>query len=695
MLIYLGDLCYFHEWDNIQPIPLNIGYIAAYLKNKHPETSIELFKDPIKLQNRISQNAPDILALSHYEWNSNLNLLILKKMKEKNPNTITVMGGPNFETYDLEWIAQFFQERPNLDAYIAGEGEFSFTRFVELLDTYEKRLTTIPVEELPASVFFFDKISNKIINNPTNFVERLDLTNHPSPYLTGILDPFLDDPHLAPIIETNRGCPYACTFCNWGNATQSKINQFSINTVNKEIQYIAKRTKNSTGFMYIADANFGILKRDLEIAKVIRDCTDKEHYPQHVFIYFAKNTTDTIVNIASILKTVTSMSMSKQTMNQDVLMNIKRKNIPVEQYDDLREKCHDKGIETYCELIYALPGENYQSFIDGVRESARNNVSVTIYANLMLHGTEQSTKLSRKQYGIKTAYRIIPRYISSHDELPSLEYEEVVVETNTLPRNDFFRIRFFQFLFYIFRSEIFLELTHSLYINGLDYVTLIEHIAQDEKNWTPKIKQLFNDFYQNAKDELFADKKLEFTLEEIKKTRIHNKALNPFYMSKIITSTELIYDFKLYLLECFTRFFGNHLKDTNINELKQTVNFAFDKLVNYENLNNRKILSINYDISAWLDDPAKLPLEEFRVLEPIKYVFELDDYILSSLEKVKGFSNDLTETVYRLRTNEMGPTGDKIFCYKRTPLSAQVIESIKISKREASRRHVELAERSV
>jgi hypothetical protein len=548
---------------------------------------------------------------------------------------------------------------------------------------------------LPASVFFFDKISNKIINNPTNFVERLDLTNHPSPYLTGILDPFLDDPHLAPIIETNRGCPYACTFCNWGNATQSKINQFSINTVNKEIQYIAKRTKNSTGFMYIADANFGILKRDLEIAKVIRDCTDKEHYPQHVFIYFAKNTTDTIVNIASILKTVTSMSMSKQTMNQDVLMNIKRKNIPVEQYDDLREKCHDKGIETYCELIYALPGENYQSFIDGVRESARNNVSVTIYANLMLHGTEQSTKLSRKQYGIKTAYRIIPRYISSHDELPSLEYEEVVVETNTLPRNDFFRIRFFQFLFYIFRSEIFLELTHSLYINGLDYVTLIEHIAQDEKNWTPKIKQLFNDFYQNAKDELFADKKLEFTLEEIKKTRIHNKALNPFYMSKIITSTELIYDFKLYLLECFTRFFGNHLKDTNINELKQTVNFAFDKLVNYENLNNRKILSINYDISAWLDDPAKLPLEEFRVLEPIKYVFELDDYILSSLEKVKGFSNDLTETVYRLRTNEMGPTGDKIFCYKRTPLSAQVIESIKISKREASRRHVELAERSV
>ena len=43
----------------------------------------------------------------------------------------------------------------------------------------------------------------------------------------------------------------------------------------------------------------------------------------------------------------------------------------------------------------------------------------------------------------------------------------------------------------------------------------------------------------------------------------------------------------------------------------------------------------------------------------------------------------------------MGPTGDKIFCYKRTPLFSEITENIKISKREAMRRHVELAERSI
>ena len=108
--IYLADLCYFHEWDNLQPIPLNVGYITAYLLDKHPEATTELFKDPIKLQKRISEQPPKVLALSHYDWNTNLNLAILRHAKEKNSDIITVMGGPNFEMNDLEWILKFFEE---------------------------------------------------------------------------------------------------------------------------------------------------------------------------------------------------------------------------------------------------------------------------------------------------------------------------------------------------------------------------------------------------------------------------------------------------------------------------------------------------------------------------------------------------------------------------------------------------------
>ena len=44
----------------------------------------------------------------------------------------------------------------------------------------------------------------------------MDLTLIPSPYLSGRLDQFLDG-KLMPVIQTNRGCPFSCTFCRGTN----------------------------------------------------------------------------------------------------------------------------------------------------------------------------------------------------------------------------------------------------------------------------------------------------------------------------------------------------------------------------------------------------------------------------------------------------------------------------------------------
>ena len=695
MLIYLCDLAYFHKWDNIQPIPLNVGYIAAYLKERHPEIVIEIFKEPQKILNRISEQPPDILAMSHYEWNSNLNLAVLKHMKQKNPSTITVMGGPSFQPYDSLWINEFFQKRPNLDAYITNEGEWSFNRFVELLQENDNKLLQIPFDELPSTVYCMDKNSDKVINNPKNFVKRLDLTNHPSPYLTGVLDDSLNDPHLAPVMETNRGCPYECTFCNWGNATKASINQFSLDTVKKEMEYIAKNTRNTKGFFYVGDANFGILKRDQKIADIINECSKKYDFPKHIYIYFAKNANDTIVNIASTLRSVTMMNLSRQTMNKDVLEYIKRDNISTEMFDDLQQKCYEKGIETFCELIYALPGETYQSFIDGVIETCNTGVDdIALFPHTMLLGAESSTRPYKEKYGLKTAYRVLPRYVNDDDDLPVLEYEEVVVETDCFSREDFWSVRLFQFVFVILKSEIFIELAYSLSTNGSNHAELANLIIKDKENWTPKVKKLFDDFKQSAKDEFLEENetKIEFTLEDIKLARKRNKALNPLYQSRIASNTELNSELKSYLLDVIDRFFAND-SSKNLRELKQAMRFGFDKLTNYEKLESGKTISYEYDITSWLDDPEKSPLERFHVSEPITYNFEVDDDILLNLEKLNKISSDLTEIVYRLRANEMGPTGDRIFCYKRIELSDGTIDSQRISKREAIRHHVEIAAR--
>ena len=222
MRIYLADLNYLYDWDNIRPVPLGIGYVAAYLLDRIPNHEVELFKDPTELLKRLREESPDVLALSHYEWNSNLDTGVIKRAKEINPKTITVMGGPNFHANEPEWISDFFHKRPWLDLYISGEGEWSFTRLIELLAECGGDLEAIPFKAYPASFFLPDRSLGKVINNPLNVVARLDLATVPSPYLTGLMDPFLSDPRLSGIIETNRGCPYSCAFCCWGNATQSK-----------------------------------------------------------------------------------------------------------------------------------------------------------------------------------------------------------------------------------------------------------------------------------------------------------------------------------------------------------------------------------------------------------------------------------------------------------------------------------------
>ena len=129
MNIYFGDLAYLGKNNYTTPIPLNAGFISSYV-NKHLPVKIKIFKDPNKLLDTINEKCPDILALTCYNWNTNLNFAIAKKSKKNNPNLKIIMGGPAFVTEDNEWIEQFFLTNPFIDLFIVREGEYSFLKCV-------------------------------------------------------------------------------------------------------------------------------------------------------------------------------------------------------------------------------------------------------------------------------------------------------------------------------------------------------------------------------------------------------------------------------------------------------------------------------------------------------------------------------------------------------------------------------------
>jgi radical SAM superfamily enzyme YgiQ (UPF0313 family) len=66
-----------------------------------------------------------------------------------------------------------------------------------------------------------------------------------SPYLDGTFEELVARGEIGPIgvavLETNRGCPFACTFCDWGQATQSKVNELPSERVTRELTWLAQR----------------------------------------------------------------------------------------------------------------------------------------------------------------------------------------------------------------------------------------------------------------------------------------------------------------------------------------------------------------------------------------------------------------------------------------------------------------------
>ena len=161
----------------------------------------------------------------------------------------------------------------------------------------------------------------------------------PSPYQMGVFNNIIkNNPDVlwSMTVETNRGCPHRCTFCDWGTVTYGKINKFGLNRVAEDIAWAER---NKVGFIFNADANFGMFKeRDIEIAKMFRKAADNGRL-EAVNVQYSKNSTEVIFEIAQILGDISrGVTLSVQSMNEPTLKAIKRKNMSINKISDQIEK---------------------------------------------------------------------------------------------------------------------------------------------------------------------------------------------------------------------------------------------------------------------------------------------------------------------------------------------------------------------
>jgi 2-(S-pantetheinyl)-carbapenam-3-carboxylate methyltransferase len=375
----------------------------------------------------------DVVGFSCYVWNFRRQMKIASLIRRRFPNCLVVAGGPHIPNRS----AQFCREYPFVDVLVHGEGEAPFA------EVLRRRLRPEPEWHSVEGITYRIGDTSVQIESPATHGSGVQTG---SPYLRGHLKNAIELCHAREtrfyaLWETNRGCPYSCTFCDWGSATMSRIRSVPMEQIRRDIEYFGRhRIPN----LFICDANFGILPRDVEIARLLAESREKYGYPQQVRVNFAKESNDRVFEISSIFdrrEMLMGTTLSMQSMDTDVLAAVERRNIGFESFQRLSRRYRNAGIHTYSELIVGLPNETRRTFENGIGSllDGGNHDDIRVFDFMILPNSPVNDEASFARYGLRTVRR--PFYLDAPEG--ENEIGDFVVETATMPGADWVHCQVF------------------------------------------------------------------------------------------------------------------------------------------------------------------------------------------------------------------------------------------------------------
>lgn len=473
-------------------LPLASGLLSSFCKTS-PEIRdnyeiniLFLREDPVRMVGELSN--PAVVAFSCYVWNFGASLTLAELVKRQFPQSLIVFGGPQVPKQEHR-IKFTFDTYPFVDVLVASEGEYTFA------DLLGARLEGRHFSAVQG-------ISFRSANEPRGFTStprraRVDLNAIPSPFLDGTFDRLIKEygPYVSGAVwETNRGCPYACTFCDWGGADVSTISRYDMSRLHEELLWMSK---NQIAYVFAADANFGILsERDLEVAGWIAESHERTGYPEAFVVNWAKNSHTRIVAIAETLRKAgvsCNVTLSMQSHNPETLRAIKRRNLKEEQVPKLKKEFHDRGVPTYTEVILGLPEETYSSFVAGFNKMMTPGLydCFIMYLALMLENTEMATPEYRGKYRLETRFTSVGFSRRKFQEAVA-GGQEVVVGTGTMGIEDWQRAYAFGYFcvaLYNHRIAFFLMnyLRKEFDVAHTDFVEFLLEEAQKNTTNYPRL----------------------------------------------------------------------------------------------------------------------------------------------------------------------------------------------------------------
>ena len=412
---------------------------------------------------------PDVIGFNCFVWNYEYNHQLAAEIKKRYPDCLIVYGG--WQTPIADRNKGFFHECPYVDIAVHGEGELTFKdilleRLKEQPDWKSVSGCSIPRrmlsndEESQSNVvkhglklvgtepIDMDDELACYVTEPRARIKKIDVM--PSPYLNGLFDTLIDDcPYtLESTIETTRGCPYSCTFCEIGTQYYHKVQRQSFEKVKKELDWISD---HKVEFIYNADSNFGMFPEHLDVTKYMVKKKAESGYPAKHRCDWSKNQADKVIELAKLFTEADmdkGITIALQSMNPEVLKAIKRKNVDNGKLEKFLSMYNAEELPSYVELILGLPEETLDSFIEGVcqvMELGQHNY-IGIYSLTALPNTPFGDPDYIAEYGLNVinTYTAFNHYDIS--EQNTFEREDMIAGSNTMTYDEYKHAHMFRWV---------------------------------------------------------------------------------------------------------------------------------------------------------------------------------------------------------------------------------------------------------
>ena len=355
--------------------PNDLNWVPPLILEENKSTSIYIDRwrsRRASMQNYIEEsiwqnfldNPPDIYAFGGYLWNIKLCYRLAKRVRDKWPDCLIIAGGPDpAYLYDKK----FFIKHPYIDIIVPGSGEMPLTDILDeyLSDNHDwENCTDIVLPDVNNGWKKSNKITNfREFNWPASII--LDNETLIRMYLNECKS---NNKAVLFLFESTKGCPYHCTFCDWGSATYSKVRIKPLLMCEQEIKWMAE---HDVDHIYVTDANFGLVKEHIKVAEYFAKYKLQTNYPSKFKVFTPKNSKNTFNKIIPILNNAGLFDMyiaEVQDLNEEVLNNVKRQEISWEEHLDVFKEAQKvvPNLSINLDTIIGMPGQTINTLLKDV-----------------------------------------------------------------------------------------------------------------------------------------------------------------------------------------------------------------------------------------------------------------------------------------------------------------------------------------